>query len=88
MKLLRLSKKESFILKYKITSVWFTYMGERKTIFGLANGIKLRCYWELFGEHVRNLGTLCFEPPLYPFPLIFKKKKNLHVKLIIQVESE
>jgi hypothetical protein len=22
----------------------------------------VRCYWELFGEHVRNLETLCFDP--------------------------
>jgi hypothetical protein len=87
MKLWRLSKKESFILKYKITSIWFTYIGEKKTTFALANGIKVRCYWELFGEHARNLGILCFDPPLCPSPLIFLKK-NLHVKLIIQVESE
>jgi hypothetical protein len=36
-------------------------MGERRTPFANAYRIKLRYYWELFEEHVRNLGTLCFE---------------------------
>jgi len=35
-----------------------TYIGERRTTFAKAYGIKVRCYWELFGEHVGNLGTL------------------------------
>jgi len=55
-------KREGSILKYRVTSLWLTYIGEKRTTFALANGIKVRCYWELFGEHVRNLGTLCFDP--------------------------
>jgi len=39
-------------------------MGERRTTFSQAYGMKMKkCYWELFEEHVRNLGTLCFDPP-------------------------
>jgi hypothetical protein len=33
---------------------------------------------------VKNLGTLCFEPP----PPLRKKKKNLHGKSTVQVESD
>jgi hypothetical protein len=33
-----------------------------ETNFAKAYGIKVRCYWELFGKHVKNLGTLCFDP--------------------------
>jgi hypothetical protein len=43
--------------------------------------------WRLFGEHIRNLGTLCFEPP--PKPNFFIK--SLHGKStghIVQVKSE
>jgi hypothetical protein len=42
------------------------------------------CYWELFEEHFRNLGTLSFDP--CPTP-----KKNIHGKCplsTVQVESE
>jgi len=36
---------------------------ERRTTFAKAYGIEVRCYWELFEEHVRNLRTLWFESP-------------------------
>jgi hypothetical protein len=61
-KLWRLPKIEGSILKYRVPPLWPTYIGERRTTFVKAFGIKVRCYWELFGEHVRNLGTLCFDP--------------------------
>jgi len=61
MKLWRLPKIEGYILKYRVPPLWPTYMGERRTIFAKAYRIKVRFYWELFEEHVRNLGTLCFE---------------------------
>ncbi len=41
------------------------YMWKRTT-FAKEYEIKVRCYWELFGEHVRNLGTLCFDTPGTP----------------------
>jgi hypothetical protein len=50
-------------------SLWPTYIyrGERRTTFAKAYrikakayGIKVRWYWELFEEHVRNLGILHF----------------------------
>jgi hypothetical protein len=37
-----------------------------RTTFAKAYGINVRCYWELFEEHVRNLGTLSFDPCLTP----------------------
>jgi hypothetical protein len=54
-KLWRLSKIEGPILKYRVPPVLPTYVGERRTIFAKALAIKVRCYWELFGEHVRKL---------------------------------
>jgi len=38
--------------------------------------IKVRCYWELFGKHVRHLRTLCFDllTPSPPQKLFFLKK--------------
>jgi hypothetical protein len=33
------------------------YGHERRTTFVKAYGMKLRCYWGFFGEHVRNMGT-------------------------------
>jgi hypothetical protein len=37
-------------------------IGERRPTFAKAYGMKVRCYWELSEEHVRTLGTLCFDP--------------------------
>jgi hypothetical protein len=38
-------------LKYRVPLVWPTYIGERRTTFGKAYGIKVRCH----GEHIENL---------------------------------
>jgi hypothetical protein len=45
------------ILNYRIPSLWPNYIGERRPTFAKAYGRKMRCYWELFGEHVKNLGA-------------------------------
>jgi hypothetical protein len=73
MKLWRLPKAEASILKHRVPSLWLTYIGERRTTFAKAYGVKVRCYWECFEEHVRNLGTLCFDPPPQE-----KKERSLH----------
>jgi hypothetical protein len=58
-----------------------------KTTFAKAYGIKMKCYWELFGKHVWNLGT--WEPPSPSKNTIKKnRKQNLHGKSCVQVESE
>ncbi len=45
---------EGPILKYRDPSLWPTYIGERRTTFAKAYGIKVRCY----GEHIGNrMGT-------------------------------
>jgi len=55
------SKKEEgpqngrFILKCRVPPLWPTYMGERRTTFALAYGIKVRCYGEHVGEHIGKL---------------------------------
>jgi hypothetical protein len=49
------------------------YVGERRTTFAKAYEINVRCYWELSEEHVRNFGTLSFDPCLTP-------KKHTHGK--------
>jgi len=56
MKLWRLHKVKGYILKYRAPPTWPTYyVGERRTTFAKAYGIKVRCY----GKHVGNtLGTL------------------------------
>jgi hypothetical protein len=44
------------ILKYKLPPPWPNYIGEKRTTFAKAYGIKVRCY----GEHFGNLkGTYC-----------------------------
>jgi hypothetical protein len=34
---------------------WPTYIGERRTTFAKAYGIKVRCYGKHFREHIGNL---------------------------------
>ncbi len=83
MKLWRFLKMEGSILKYRVPAFWPSYIGEVRTNFAKAYGIKVRCYWELFGKHVKNLGTLCFDPPPR------KTKACMESPLsIVQVESE
>jgi hypothetical protein len=54
----RLPKIEGSILKYRVPPLWPTSLGERRTTFAKAYGIKMRCYGEHVGEHMRNiLGT-------------------------------
>jgi hypothetical protein len=77
LKLWRLLKIEVSILKYRVPPHRPTYIRERRTTFAKAFGIKARCYWELFEEHVRNMGTLYFD---HPHPQKPKKKKALHGK--------
>jgi hypothetical protein len=60
MKLWRFPKIEGSILKYRVPPLWPTYVDERRTKLAKSYEIKVRCYWELFGEHVKNWGTLCF----------------------------
>jgi len=62
MKLWRFPNIKGSILKYRVPPLWPRYIGEVRTNFAKAYGIKVRCYWELFGKHVKNLGTLCFDP--------------------------
>jgi hypothetical protein len=68
MKLWRLLKIKSYSLKYKVPPFWPTYISERRTTFFKAYGIKVKYYLEFFGEHVRSLGTLCFDTPHPPNP--------------------
>jgi hypothetical protein len=63
-KLLRLCIIEGSILKFRVPSLWPTYKGDKWTTFVKEYGIKVESYWELFGEHVMNLGTLCMESSL------------------------
>jgi hypothetical protein len=51
------------MLKFKVPPLGPNYIGERRTTFAKTYGIKVRCYWELFEEHVWNLGTVCLRPP-------------------------
>jgi hypothetical protein len=60
LKLWRLPRIKGYILKYIVPSLWPTYIGERRTTFAKAYGIKARCYGEHIGEYIENLmGTHC-----------------------------
>jgi hypothetical protein len=57
MKLWRLLKIQGSILMYISPPLWPAYIGERKTIFAKAYGMKVRCFYgEHVGEHIVNLG--------------------------------
>jgi hypothetical protein len=57
-KIWRLPRIEVFILKYRVPLLWPTYIGERRTTFAKAYGIKVRCYGEHVGKHIGNLGNI------------------------------
>jgi hypothetical protein len=59
MKLWRLLKVEGFVLMYIVPPLWLSYIGERRTTFDKAYGIKVRClYEEHVEEHIVNLGNI------------------------------
>jgi hypothetical protein len=47
-----------FYGKMEYIPLWPTYIGEKGRTLGKTYGIKMRCYWDKFGEHIGNiLGT-------------------------------
>ncbi len=58
LKLWRLPKLEGSILKCRVPPLWPSYIGERRTTFAKAYGIKVRWYGEHVGEHIGNLETM------------------------------
>jgi hypothetical protein len=83
MKLWRLSKIEGFILKYRVPHLGPTYIGERRTTFAKAYGIKVRCYLDLFGKHVRTWELFAWAPPTPPPPQGKKREvPSFHALLI------
>jgi hypothetical protein len=50
--------KELF-LKIEILNVfsWPTYIGEKRTTLGKSYAMKVWCYRENLGEHIKNFGT-------------------------------
>jgi hypothetical protein len=49
---------ECSIVKHSVPPVWPTYMGERRTTFAKAYGMKVRCYGDHVGEYIGNLGRI------------------------------
>jgi hypothetical protein len=47
-----------FYLHYRGPSVQPVYIGERRTTFAKAYGIKVRCYGKNVGEHIGNVGNI------------------------------
>jgi hypothetical protein len=43
---------------YRISPLWPKYVGERRTTLAKAYGIKVRCYWELFGGNMSGTWEL------------------------------
>jgi hypothetical protein len=59
MKLWRLFKIKGSVLMYIVSPLRPTYIGERRTTFAKAYGIKVRClYGEHVEEHIANLGNI------------------------------
>jgi hypothetical protein len=65
-KLWRLCKTEPSILKYRVSPLWPSYIGEMRTTFAKAYGIKVRCYGEHVGEHTWNEGKM--KKKILPLP--------------------
>jgi hypothetical protein len=58
LELWRFPKTKGSIMKYIVPPLWPTYIGEKRTPFSKAYGIKMRWYGEHVGEHIGNpLGT-------------------------------
>jgi hypothetical protein len=51
-------KIDGSILKYKIPTLCPTYIGERRTTFAKAYGIKARCYGQHVGEQIGSLENI------------------------------
>jgi hypothetical protein len=58
MKLWRLSIIEGSILRYRVPPLWPTYIGERRTTFAKAYGIKVKCYGKHVKEHIESFGNI------------------------------
>jgi hypothetical protein len=65
MKLHRFPKIKGYIMKHKVSTLWPSYIGKRRTTFAKAYGIKVS-YGVLFWEHFENLGTLALNKPPPP----------------------
>ncbi len=52
-------------MKHKVSTLWPSYIGKRRTTFAKAYGIKVS-YGVLFWEHFENLGTLALNKPPPP----------------------
>jgi hypothetical protein len=53
-----LSKIEGSILKFKVPPLWPSYIGERRTTFAKAYGIKVSSYRGHVGEHIGNFWNI------------------------------
>jgi hypothetical protein len=81
-------KEEGSILTCRVPPLWPICVGERRTTFAKAYGINVRCYWELFEEHVRNLGTFSFDPCLTPKKSFMESQlSTLHTKTQLEKSS-
>ncbi len=58
LKLWRLPNMECSLLKDSVHPIWPSYIGERRTTFAKAYGIKVSCYGDHVGEHIGNLGKI------------------------------
>jgi hypothetical protein len=56
----------------KVPALWPSYIGERRTTFTKAYGIKVRYYGEHVGEHIGNQGKMKKNPSP---PKKIKRKK-------------
>jgi hypothetical protein len=65
MKLSSFLKIEGSVVMYIVPPLQTTYIGERRTTFAYAYGIKMRCYGEHVVEHIK----IPTQPPTPTHPL-------------------
>jgi hypothetical protein len=72
---------------HRVSSVWPTYIGERRTAFAKAYGINVRWYWEPFGNMSETWELSAVTPP--PPPLLSRKfkKQSLPRKSIVRCRT-
>ncbi len=85
------TKQKAQFWNSRATGLCLTYIGERRTTFAKAYGIKVRCYWELL-RNCQKLGnsllyweSCALNPKFQYFILIFFKKYSF---TIVSLELE
>jgi hypothetical protein len=75
-KLWRFPIIEGSIMKYEVSTLWSTYIGERRTTFAKAYGIKCEVLWGTILGTFQELGNSLLSHTHTPPPPPSKRKKR------------